>query len=67
MSERNEGVFDGRPVINQKPPKGGPNHATDDARYNALVECLFRILGSLHVVVFFEGLILGVIFVKLVL
>lgn len=67
MSERNEGVFDGRPIVDQKTTQGRPNHTTDDARYDALMECLFRILGSLRAIVFFEGLILGVIFVKLVL
>lgn len=67
MSERNEGAFDDRPVVDQKPTQGRPNHTTEDARYDALMECLFRILGSLRAIVFFEGLILGVIFIKLVL
>ena len=67
MAERNEGVFNRRPIVNQKPAQGRPNHTTEDARYEVLTECLFRILGSLRAIVFFEGLILGVIFVKLVL
>lgn len=67
MEKRNESAFDTRPIVDQKPTQGRSNYTANDARYDTLVECLFSILGSLRAVVFFEGLILGVIFVKLVL
>ena len=67
MEKRNEGAFDSRPIVDQKPTQGRPDHTANDAIYEVLTECLFRILGALRAVVFFEGLILGVIFVKLIL
>lgn len=67
MDKRSDKAFNRWPVIDDKSTQDRSGNTTDDPRYDVLLKCLFGILGTLRAVVFFEGLILGVVFVKLVL